>query len=88
MEDHFYLPIHIETNKILEYKFETLEYTEEEMATLLQEKFMQFCTNLEKQNIIILENKLIIKQNKEGAQANSLLMLQEEAVIHRKIIDF
>lgn len=88
LEDHFYLPIHVGKKEILEYEFETLEYTEEEMETLLHEKFEQFCANLEAQGIVILDRNLEITHGQTGAKAKSLLMLQEEAVIRRKIVDF
>lgn len=88
LEDHFYLPIHVGKKKIVEYEFETLEYTNTEMENLLREKFNRFCENLEKQGAVILENTLDITHGQTGAKATSLLMLQEEAVVRRKIVDF
>ncbi len=88
LEDHFYLPIHVGKKKILEYEFETLEYTNAEMETLLREKFNLFCGKLGEQGTVILENNLEITHEQTGTKAKSLLMLQEEAVIRRKIVDF
>lgn len=86
--ENFYLPIFVGSKEILEYKLETLEYSQEEMENLLTVKFEQFCEDLEAQNAIIKEKNLTITQESTGAKAQSTLILQEEVGINRKIVDF
>lgn len=86
--ENFYLPIFIGKKEILEYEWETLEYSKEEMDKLLNKRFEQFCQKLEEQGAIITEKNLQITHDTSGGRAESVIMLQEEAGINRKIIDF
>ncbi len=86
--ENFDLPIYAGNQKIYEYELESLEYTKEELETLLKKKFEQYCKELEEMNSVILEKNFEIVHNKKGAKAIATLTLLESAGISRKIVDF
>lgn len=86
--ENFYLPIYVGTKKIYEYELETLEYTKEELDTLLKKNFDQYCKELEENNVVILDNNFQITHDEKGAKGEATLTLLETAGIRRKIVDF
>ena len=86
--ENFYLPIFFGSKKIYEYKLETLEYTKEELETLLKNNFEQYCRELEESNAVILEKNIEILHSDKGSKMSGTLTLQETAGIQRKIVDF
>ena len=86
--ENFYLPIYVGTKKIYEYELETLEYTKEELETLLKKNFSQYCKELEEKNIVILDKNFQITHDEKDAKGVATLTLLETAGISRKIIDF
>ena len=66
--ENFYLPIYVGTKKIYEYELETLEYTKEELETLLKKNFSQYCKELEEKNIVILDKNFQITQDEKDAK--------------------
>lgn len=86
--ENFYLPIYAGYKKIYEYELESLEYTKEEMDTLLKKNFEQYCKELEESGSKILDKKFEITQEETGAKGIATLTLLESAGIHRKIVDF
>ena len=86
--ENFYLPIYAGNQKIYEYELESLEYTKEEMDTLLKKNFEEYCKELEEMNSVILEKNFEIVHDEKGAKATATLTLLESVGISRKIIDF
>ena len=67
---------------------EPMEYSKEEMETLLKDKFEQYCKNLEESGAVILENNLQILHESTGAEAKATIISWESVGIRRKIVDF
>lgn len=86
--ENFYLPLFPGSKKIKEYKLEPMEYSKEEMETLLKDKFEQYCKNLEESGAVILENNLQILHENTGAEAKATIISWESVGIRRKIVDF
>ena len=86
--ENFYLPICLGNKKIYEYELESLEYSKQEMETLLKNNFEQYCKELEEMKSVILEKKIEIIHDKMGAKATATLSLLESTGIRRKIVDF
>ena len=86
--ENFYLPIYIGYKKIYEYEYETLEYSKEEMETLLKKKFEEYCKELEGNGSEILEKNFKISHEEKGTNGTATLTLLESAGIRRKIVDF
>ena len=88
VDKNFYLPIYFGTKKIYEYELKTLEYTKEELETLLKNNFERYCKELESNNITILDKNFQITHDEKGAKGAATLTLLETAGIRRKIVDF
>ena len=86
--ENFYLPIYVGTKKIYEYELETLEYTKEELETLLKKNFERYCEELDENNVIILDKNFQITHDENGAKGAATLTLLETVGISRKIVDF
>ncbi len=86
--ENFYLPIYAGHKKIYEYELESLEYTKEEMETLLKKNFDRYCEELEESDSKILDKKFEITHEEKGAKGTATLTLLESAGICRKIVDF
>ena len=86
--ENFYLPFFYGYKSYSEYKWESFEYGEEELENLLKKNFEVYCENLVENQIIILENVLSISKETKATKATSILILQEEGGIPRKIVDF
>ena len=86
--ENFYLPIYVGYKKIYEYELESLEYTKEEMETLLKKNFERYCEELEESGSKILEKNFEITHDEKGAKVIATLTLLETAGIRRKIVDF
>ena len=86
--ENFYLPMCLGNKKIYEYELESLEYSKQEMETLLKNNFEQYCKELEEMKSVILEKKIEITHDKMGAKATATLSLLESTGIRRKIVDF
>lgn len=88
IEENFYLPVSIGKKIIMEYELKTMEYSNAELEKLLNEKFDCFCNKLESNKAIILDKKLEITHDKEGAKGSASLTLHETVGIQREIVDF
>lgn len=86
--ENFYLPIYVGYKKIYEYELEFLEYTKEEMETLLKKNFDQYCEELEENGSKILDKNFEITYEENGAKGTATLTILESAGICRKIVDF
>ena len=86
--ENFYLPIYAGYKKIYEYELESLEYSKEEMDTLLKKNFERYCEELEGSGSKILEKNFVISHEEKGAKGIATLTLLETAGIRRKIVDF
>ena len=86
--ENFYLPIYADDKKIYEYELESLEYTKEEMETLLKKNFDRYCEEIEENGSKILEKNFEIRHEEKGAKGLATLTLLESAGISRKIVDF
>ena len=86
--ENFYLPIYAGYKKIYEYELQSLEYTKEEMETLLKKNFDRYCEELEESGSIILDKYFEIIHEKKGTKGNATLTLIETVGIRRKIVDF
>ena len=87
LDENFYLPIFIGKKQLLEYKLETMEYSNQELENLLKNRFERQCEKW-KETAVIIENNLQLSHDKEGAKAQGNVILQETVGIHRKIVDF
>lgn len=86
--ENFYLPIFFGTKKICEYELKTMEYTKDELETLLKKNFERYCKELEEANSVILDKSFKISHEKKGTKGTATLTLLESAGIRRKIVDF
>jgi similar to stage IV sporulation protein len=86
--ENFYLPIYTGYKKIYEYELESMEYTKEEMETLLKKNFERYCEEVEESGSKILEKNFEIRHEEKGAKGLATLTLLESAGIRRKIVDF
>jgi hypothetical protein len=86
--ENFYLPIYAGYKKIYEYELESLEYTKDEMDTLLNKNFERYCEEVEESGSKILEKNFEIRHEEKGAKGLATLTLLESAGIRRKIVDF
>lgn len=86
--ENFYLPFFIGRKNIYEYELENLEYTKEEMDTLLKTNFEQYCKELEETGSKILEKNFEISHEEKGSKGVATLTLLETTGINRKIVDF
>ena len=86
--ENFYLPFFIGRKNIYEFELENLEYTKEEMDTLLKTNFEQYCKELEETGSKILEKNFEISHEEKGSKGVATLTLLETTGINRKIIDF
>ena len=57
------------------------------MEKLLQDRFKKYCKDLG-EDVVILEDYLVISQQKKGAVASCTLIIQQEVGIPRKIVAF
>lgn len=86
--ENFYLPIFFGKKKIYEYEVDALEYTKEELETLLKSHFEQYCQELAENEVEILDKNFQITHDEKGAKGVATLTLLETAGISRKIVDF
>ena len=85
--ENFYLPLYIGQKRYFEYQEKKMEYSEAEMEKLLQDRFKKYCKDLG-EDVVILEDYLVISQQKKGAVASCTLIIQQEVGIPRKIVAF
>ena len=86
--ENFYLPIYAGYKKIYEYELYSLEYSKEEMDTLLKKNFERYCQESEESGSKILDKNFEIRHDDKGAKGIATLTLLETAGIRRKIVDF
>lgn len=72
---NFYLPLSISIETFKEYLLENAEYTKEEAVELMNEKLEQFCEDLEKKGVQILEKNVRIDCNEENCIASGNLVI-------------
>lgn len=76
--EHFYLPVSYGLKTVREYTFQEKIYEKDEIKTILTEEFEQFCADLEKKGVQILENDVKIYTGKNIAAAKGTLTLIEQ----------
>ncbi len=72
---NFYLPITFSVETFQEYTLKEAEYTKKEAEELMKEKLTQFCENLEKKGVQILEKDVRIEYKGESCIANGNLVI-------------
>lgn len=76
---NFYLPITFSMETFKEYNFADAEYEEKEAELLMKEKLEQFCENLQKKGVQILEKDVRIKcDGKNCIASGNLVILNRE----------
>lgn len=86
--ENFHLPFYMGKKTLLEYELVESEYTNKEMETLLNSHYKRFCSELEEQNVTILDSNFSIIEETDGLRASATITLLEEVGINRKIVDF
>lgn len=81
--ENFFLPICFGRVRIRPYRTEKEIYTQEEAKELLNANFRQFCEDLEKKGVQILENDVKIYTEKNQVCASGYLTLSEPVGIKR-----
>ncbi len=71
--DNFYLPIYFGSRWAIPYEPEEKAYKQEEYQRLLSGRFFQYCEDLEKKGVEIIENDVKIYRGKESAEAKGIL---------------
>lgn len=85
---NFYLPIYLGQKEYREYKLKPKEYSKAEMESILEERFLQYCDNLEQNGVIVSGKELHLSYSENEIKASTTLILQEQVGIQRKIVDF
>ena len=86
--DDFYLPFSIGDKTIFEYELIDVEYSKEEMETLLLDNYERFCEELVESNATILDSNFHIVEENDDLKASATITLLERVGIKRKIVDF
>lgn len=88
VKENFYLPIYYGTKTILEYEPNILEYSKDELETLLTTHFVQYCKEMEEKKIVILDKNYEINHQDKKSKMKATLTVLESVGIRRKIVDF
>ncbi len=78
--DHLYLPLYYGKRTVQEYEIVPKTHTEEEMKTLLQERFRKIISTLNEKGVQITEKNVTIKKNDEKWVLHAHMQLEESAV--------
>lgn len=71
--DNFYIPVYFGSRWAIPYEPEEKTYKQEEYQSLLSRRFFQYCEDLEKKGVEIIENDVKIYTGKESAEAKGTL---------------
>ena len=71
--ENFYLPISYGKNTSRPYESDEIKYTKEELQQRLSRKFQQYCKDLEKKGVEIIENDVKIYTGSQKAEAKGRL---------------
>lgn len=78
--DHLYLPLYYGKRTVREYEIVPKMHTEEEMKTLLQERFRKIIATLNEKGVQIIEKNVTIKKNDKKWVLYAHMQLEESAV--------
>ena len=78
--DHLYLPFYYGSRTVQEYEIVSKMHTEEEMKTLLQERFRKIISTLNEKGVQIAEKNVTIKKNEKKWVLHARMQLEESAV--------
>ncbi len=78
--DHLYLPLYYGKRTVQEYEIVSKTHTEEEMKTLLQERFRKIISTLNEKGVQIAEKNVTIKKNEKKWVLHAHMQLEESAV--------
>lgn len=78
--DHLYLPLYYGKRTVQEYEIVSKMHTEEEMKTLLQERFRKIISSLNEKGVQIAEKNVTIKKNEKKWVLHAHMQLEESAV--------
>ncbi len=78
--DHLYLPLYYGKRTVQEYEIVSKTHTEEEMKTLLQERFRKIISTLNEKGVQIAEKNVTIKKNEKKWVLRAHMQLEESAV--------
>lgn len=87
LNEEFYLPISLTTNRYLAYNEEKKKYTEAEAKALAEINLKRFIKKLEENNVIILENNVEIAVKRNVCTANGKLVVLESVKDFKAIDD-
>lgn len=88
VSSQFYLPVYLGKKEYAEYKLKPKEYNKEEMESILRNRFLQYCADLEEKGVIVSGKELYLSYGENEIKASTTLILQEQVGIQRKIVDF
>ncbi len=78
--DHLYLPLYYGKKTVQEYEITSKMQTDEEMNSLLQERWHKIISNLDEKGVQIAEKNVTIKKNDKKWVLNAHMQLEESAV--------
>lgn len=78
--DHLYLPVYYGKRTVQEYEIVPKMHTDEEMKTLLQERFRKIISTLNEKGVQIAEKNVTIKKNNKKWVLHAHMQLEESAV--------
>lgn len=78
--DHLYLPLYYGKKTVQEYEITSKMHTDEEMNSLLQERWHKIISNLDEKGVQIAEKNVTIKKNDKKWVLNAHMQLEESAV--------
>jgi len=73
ISEHFYLPVSFGMRKAVPYSASNKKYEEKEVQRMLSERFLEYCGELEKKGIEIVENNVKIYKRAKEAEAKGTL---------------
>jgi similar to stage IV sporulation protein len=87
LNDEFYLPVSLDTNRYLEYKEEKKKYSEAEAKALAEKRLNRFIKKLVEKDVVILENNVTVAVKGNNCIANGKLVVLESVKDYKAIDD-
>ncbi len=87
LNDEFYLPVSLDTNRYLEYKEEKKKYSEAEAKALAEKRLNRFIKKLVEKDVVILENNVTMAVKGNNCIANGKLVVLESVKDYKAIDD-
>jgi similar to stage IV sporulation protein len=78
--DNLYLPVSYGYNDYIGYRMTDSSYTKEEMKSILNNRFLSFCTTLEEKGVQIIKKDVKIEYKRDKAMMLGNLIVQENAI--------